>query len=99
MRVREKGYNDYGLTNEEVKRVYRWCEGLHSTDDRAKLYSLALETKSYIADDLVYSLVKGLSYDDLAKISHIGCTKNDFYAYRRQLVSKIISVYNLSGKV
>lgn len=95
MRVREKGYSDYGLTTEEVKRVYRWCEGLHSTDERERVYALALETKSYIADDLFFSLTQGLSYDDLIRAHHVGCTKNDFYAYRRLLVSKIKCVYNL----
>lgn len=100
MLTREMGYKDYGVTDGQEKLVCEWLKRLHSTEERQVIYDLALDVKASIADDMVYSLVNGLSYDKLSIIKTINYSKVDFYAYRRKLVSKIYEhVYNKSNKL
>lgn len=89
MATRTMGFDDYGLSNGEEKQVLEWLQKIHSTEERQVIYDLALDTKASIADDLVYSLVNGISYDKLCVVKNISYSKNDFYGYRRKLIFKI----------
>lgn len=89
MLTRDMGYKDYGLTQGQEKEVCEWLKRHHGTEERKIIYDMALDVKASIADDMVYSLVNGLSYDRLSVIKNISYSKNDFYAYRRKLVSQV----------
>lgn len=89
MKTRDMGYDDYGLLNGDEKQVSEWAKRLHSTTERQEIYNIALDVKACIADELVYSLMHGISYDNLFKISNITYSKNVFYGYRRQFISRL----------
>lgn len=83
MRTREKSYSDYGITDSEVKYIKEFCR--NSTKPQQQIIKSALSClDSYIAPFIFYSLVDGLSYEDLCAKHYIYMGKGDFYGYRRQ---------------
>lgn len=84
MKTRYKGYKDYGFTDGEEKRLMQWVRSVGFKHNHA-LWTSCRTANPAITDDLYYSLVRNVSYDDLERAS-IDQTyaKNDFYAYRRK---------------
>lgn len=83
MRTREKSYDDYGFAPGEEKRLKELCR-----EKNFKTYILihlaARKACPDMAEDIAYSLLKGLSYEKILFIHSLPISKNDFYAYRRK---------------
>ena len=86
MRTREKGYKDYGLTQEEVKKILEWCKK-PSFEENVLLLECAKKAHEYIFNDIYFSLVKGLSYEKIDHKTYQACYKGDFYGYRRKTLA------------
>lgn len=97
MKVRLKGYKDYGFEAGEEIKLKEYCrkEGFSDYDT---LLNAAVSANPAIAGDLFYSLLNGLSYDSLIKIKYIPYSKGDFYAYQRRCLSMFRNFLLLYGK-
>ena len=86
----------YQLTREEQREIAERCKKLDLLEQDLLLQA-AREANVGIADDLYYSLRRGLSYEELGKR---GCTfinKGDFYAYRRKAINIFYAALILNG--
>ena len=95
MNLRKAGYNAYGFSEGEEKHLLKQCQtgGI----DPHTVLECAIEANPGYADELFFSLIKGVSYEKLDFLSHLPASKNDFYAYRRKtlaLIRKRIGVQN-----
>lgn len=97
MRTREKGYKDYGFENKEAEKLMEYCRGPDFIY-RRELIDSAERANISIADDIFYSIMKNLSYDDLVIKSDIPYSKTDFYAYRRECLFFFRDMMRLYGK-
>lgn len=84
MRTRDRGYEDYGIRDGEERQL---MELARSTCHRKALRDAAYQANTGIAEDIIYSVVNGLSYDRLSQIRDIPAKKDDFYAYRRKALA------------
>lgn len=87
MREREKTYADYGITDIEKNELKNLCRKADK-ETYIQLVNAALEADKTIADDIVFSLVNGMSYEKLGVIKNIPCSRNTFYAVQ------IKTIYN-----
>lgn len=83
MRVRETSYRDYGFDEGEEKRLKAYCRKKDFSDNKL-LLDASEHANPDISDDLYYSIVANVSYDDLCKIKYIPLPKVDFYGYQRK---------------
>lgn len=89
MRTREKTYEDYGLSVNEIKYIKDICKNA-DTEQKKKIIEIALsELSPYIAGKCLESLIKNKSYDDLCKEEYLFIAKADFYGYRRKGMAAI----------
>lgn len=82
MRTREKGYKHYNFEEWEVRPFLAWCKSINFSHRNSLMISCR-KANPEIADDLYFSIVRGVSYDRLEKMTSQYYAKNDFYAYRR----------------
>lgn len=61
--------------DESIKRLAREL----NYEQRLLLYDSAYEVDAAIANDIIYAIVHGVSYDDIRKIRCIPISRNDFY--------------------
>lgn len=85
MTIREKGYKDYGLNNDDVEKVIRYCKG-NTEESNKKLFDCAFRANKAIGSDLYYSLSQDVSFERLDAIKSVAYSKSDFYGYRRYCV-------------
>lgn len=83
MKIREMGYDDYGITPEEVQRITNLCR---SADSFCVLAKAAAMANKSIAALIIASLANNLSYDQLSTWVNIPYSSVDFYAYRRKTI-------------
>ena len=62
-------------TDESIKRLAREP----NYEQRLLLYDSAYEVDAAIANDIIYSIVHGISYDNIRKIRYIPAERNAFY--------------------
>lgn len=86
MKTREKGYTDYGFEKDEGKRLKEYCKKAEFEDHKILIDS-AMEANQCIAPELYFSIVSGISYDDLTRIKYIPLPKVDFYGYQRRCLA------------
>lgn len=84
MRTRDMGYDDYLIQDGEEKALIEDCR---KVENKQLLIKAAYEANMWLADDIIYSLFKGLSYDKICFIRDIPCKKVDFYGYRRKTLA------------
>lgn len=86
MRVREKNYTDYGMTKEEVAKVFEECK---AAENREKLEACARRScpGNNLAAAVIQSIQTKSSYEKLSKREYIPIGKKDFYAYRRKTIA------------
>lgn len=97
MRRREMSYEDYGMTKSEARYVKNFC--INSNDEEKLLIKNALsDLNPYISPHIYFSLIDGLSYDDLAMNKSIYISKVDFYGHRRKGIADIKKWMILCGK-
>lgn len=85
-RTRNKSYADYGFSPEDVKRWESICR-LPDIYTRRMLRDAAYDANPEIAEDLIFSLANGLSYERMEAIKPMGINLVDFYAYRRKTLA------------
>ena len=86
IKTREKKYTDYGFSMEEAKRLKEYCSSARFTEHKL-LMECAIASNPSIAPELCFSIVRGISYDELLKIKHIPLPKADFYGYQRKCLA------------
>lgn len=86
MKTRETSYSDYGFSKEEVKELKEYCKS-SQFKEHEKLMECALKSNKSIASELYYSIVRGISYEELMKIKNIPLPKTDFYGYQRKCLA------------
>lgn len=98
-KIREMGYKDYGFDNEnEAKKIMEYCRGPDFIYRKELIESAERANKS-IADDIYYSIMKDLSYDDISVKTIIPYSKTDFYAYRRKCLFFFRDMMRWYGKI
>ena len=97
LKTREKRYSDYGFDVQEAKELRKFCRSMEFNEHKTLLDS-AISANPYIAADLYYTIVTGLSYDELTKIKYIPLPKTDFYGYQRRCISNFRNLLRLYGK-
>jgi hypothetical protein len=85
MTYREKGYRDYGLNEQDVENVIRFCRK-NTNESNKKVFECSFKANSAIGADLYYSLSQDVSFERLDAIKSIAYSKSDFYGYRRYCV-------------
>ena len=88
MRTRNKGYSDYGFKPGEEKRLIQYCRSCEFDKSR-QLLMAAIDSNSDLANDLYYSIVGNVSFDNLNMIKYIPASKGDFYGYRRKCLALV----------
>lgn len=86
MKIRETSYSDYGFWKDEAKKLKEYCKSAQF-EEHDKLLQSAIQSNKSIASELYYSIVRGISYDELIKIRHIPLSKTDFYGYQRKCLA------------
>ena len=83
MRVRQCCYNDYGFVPGEETQLLKFCRRTDFAEEFL-LLECAKKSNPAICADIYYSLVKGLSWEQLDKRTTQLYSKPDFYGYRRK---------------
>lgn len=97
MRKRNMGYQDYGFDVGEEYKLKEYCK-IADQLDQSDLLQSAYCANPYIAHELWYTLITGLSYDKLASIHYIPISKTDFYAYQRACLAQFKDILIQKGK-
>ena len=88
MRTRETGYDDYGLSDTQVKETLKYCRGPDFTEEDAEaLFECAMEVYPGLAFDICFSIRYNVSYDRMDVAKYMYATKDSFYGYRRKVIS------------
>lgn len=83
-----KTWADYGIDSKRKFQLKKYCKYAKGKDLEL-ITKAAYKTQSDIAEFLILSVTKKLSYDkliemwELKKINRIPCGRTDFYGYRR----------------
>lgn len=96
MKVRETGYEDYGLTNDEVKFLFQTAKNPE--------FSNIVMTSCYAANRsisfaLAFSIVYSVSFEKIKCVCVIPYEKDDFYAYRRKAIAIFSSILNPDERI
>lgn len=83
MRTRERSYFDYGFKEGEEKQLQEFCRRSDFSED-SLLLECAKKSNPVIGGDLYFSLIRGLSWEQMDKRTCQMYSKGDFYAYRRK---------------
>lgn len=86
MRMRDKSYRDYGFKHGEEKYI-KYLAREPNYEQRLLLHDSAYEANLAIAEDIIFSIVNGVSYDEIMKIHYIPATRIDFYGYCRKTLA------------
>lgn len=85
MKTRNTSYRHYGITDDEVKE---WIAKCRNADNEFKklIMEAARESNETLAEQIVESLNKKLSYTQLSMKEYIPLSMADFYGYKRKTV-------------
>lgn len=86
MRTSAKSYRDYGFQHNEEKYI-KYLARQPNYEQRLLLYDAAYAAEPTLADDIVYSIVSGVSYDEILKIHYIPVKRTVFYGYCRSTLA------------
>lgn len=95
MRIRDAGYRDYGIEPEEAREIKKHCASAEFNEHQL-LFTSALSENKELAADLYYSIVKGLSYEDLDRICYMPIPKTDFYAHQRKTMGRFVGLLKVN---
>lgn len=87
MRTRERGFEYYGFTEEEAKRLLAYCQDHQKFEEHELLLKSAKAARKEIASLLYFSIANNCSWEKLDKICYIPFLTTDFYAYRRKTLA------------
>ncbi len=86
MKTRNKTYADYGFQQNEEKYI-RFLARQPDYERRLLLYDAAYSVEPSLADDIVYSIVGGVSYEEIQKIRYIPVCRTDFHGRCRAVLA------------
>lgn len=97
MRIREKGYKDYGFFDDgEWEDVINYCRS-PDFKEQSLLMDAAISTNPCIANELYESIInKNASYDKMMDKQYIPLPKGDFYGYRRKCIEEFWRMMRLT---
>lgn len=85
-------YADYGFAPDDVKKWEALCRN-PDLKVRYALRDAAYQANPSIAEDLIFSLANGLSYERMEVVKPISINLVDFYAYRRKTLALFRAAY------
>lgn len=83
MRLREKGYKHYGITEEHAREIIRACMSADKAHTEL-LREACIQSNPYIHKELYRSITENRSYD---RFYYIPIGRSDFYGYRRKAIA------------
>lgn len=98
MRTRETYYRDYGVADEDKRKVLDFCLSARN-DEQMEILRCAIRVNPGLAQDIFYALTKGVRYDKLSRIQDIPAQDKDFAGYLRKTVWEIYDYMRLVGKI
>lgn len=87
-RIRDKGYNDYGIAKGTDRRILEYARN-SDLSEKIEILEICHRVNSDIAGLLFDSITNRLSYEKLDRKYNVPYMKNDFYAYRRKAMAEI----------
>lgn len=81
MVTRDKGYDDYKITKEQVRYILDWC--ISKEANHKLIRSCCDSVDDGIAEFLFKSLVYRRSYE---RLGYVPLGKNDFYGKKRKVI-------------
>ena len=97
MRTRYKNYSDYGITDDESKRIKEYCQNA-SVEDKLTLFQFAISSAPGLEVEIYESLVGNIGYDKLSKRKNIPIKRDDFYGYQRKTLDEYRRLMTLCGR-
>lgn len=97
LRKRRTYYRDYGINEEEMKKIRAYCLNLDEKES-ALLQQVCEETNPFIAEQLYESLTEKKSYEKIDVENFIHLNREDFYGYQRLAVAKFHRILILTGE-
>ena len=94
MSIRETYLKDYGITEQEAKKIIEYCRSATGYDQMLILQA-AQEVYPAIAPYLFVNLTTGLGYD---RMGNIPMQRKDFQGYRRKTIETYYRYMLLNGK-
>ena len=94
--VRDAYLEDYGIDQEEGKKIVDLCKHLDGYQ-REALEESARNVCPDIADLLVVNLTTGTGYDKLSRKHNIPMQRKDFQGYRRKTIAEFYRKIRLLG--
>ena len=92
--ARNKYLKDYGISEEDVKKILGYCRNAKGYDQQCILQA-AQEVYPEIAPYLFLNLTTGLGYD---RMGNIPMQRKDFQGYRRKTIETYNRYMILNGK-
>lgn len=97
MRTRYKNYSNYGITEDEAKRIKEYCQTA-SVEDKLTLLQCAISSAPGLEVEIYESLVSNIGYDKLSKRKNIPIKRDDFYGYQRKTLDEYRRLMTLFGR-
>lgn len=97
MSVREKYLKDYGISEEESKKILAICKNATGYEQHLLLHA-AQSVYPEIAKFLFINLTTGIGYDNISKTCYIPMQRKDFQGYRRKTMYRYYELLKLHGK-
>lgn len=98
MRTRDRSYDYYGISPEDVKKLRNYCRNM-GQEDRLRLFQCAI-SKAPGLELLIYeSITEGLGYISLShRRGGIPAKADDFYAYQRLTLADFYDWLRMTGR-
>jgi hypothetical protein len=97
MRARNRGYNEYGIPPDDVRRVRDYCRKM-GREDRLRLFQCAISNAPGLELLIYESLTEGVGYDRLDRKRGVPAKSDDFYAYQRKTVAEFYDWLRMTGR-
>jgi len=85
------------ITNTELMRLRQACQNLELSE-KWTLQCYAHTVDEQIADDLVYSLLAGQSYEAISQVRYIPVSKRGFYREQEKLLKMMREWFIHTGR-
>ena len=97
IRTRNASLTDFGVPEEDQKKLYERCRKLNK-EERLLLLECAISSTPGIEVCIYDSLVNGTGYDAMGHNRYIPVKRDDFYAYKRKTAAQFYHFLLLFGK-
>lgn len=97
MRTRHKSLSDYGVPEEDIEPLKKYCLSADA-DDRILLLQCAISAAPGLEISIYDSLVSGKGYNSITNEREIPALKADWYGYQRKTLDKYYKMLRLLGR-